>query len=260
VSWGVAGDRSMGSGSSNPGASGLNQASTSGTCPRVVILGPAESEWAALRHWALSRAYSPIACETCFDVSVALVPYDPALVVVFQTSEPSSNLHAVAKLRAAHPRVAIVCVADPSEAGDVLIHGATDFFLRPYRIEELLTRLTARAEQLTFSEEDTPDTVGRRSGRVRLGGKAITLHPAARRILAYLSDHAGRAVSVTELQSEVLHTKGISHSVHNHVCEIRKALKAAGLPDFIRTHRGAGCFSISTSDAGRFLAVSSNDG
>jgi DNA-binding response OmpR family regulator len=189
----------------------------------------------------------------------------PALVVVFDESDLPSRLASLARLRAAHARVPIVCTANVTEVGAVLGRGATDFFLRPYRIEELLPRLAARTEQFARAEEPSceepaPDTVGRRSGQVQLEGKAIALHASARRILIYLCDNAGRAISVEELQSEVLHTKGRSHTVHNHIYEIRKAFRIAGVPNLIRTHKGAGCFSVSTQVARRFPSTRSNAG
>ncbi len=225
--------RSVATESSSPSTAG----------PLIIVMATAAPERAVFSHWALSQGFRTLKCDGSTQLRNVLLVCEPALVIL--SEDPDHTVDCVLAIRAIHPHVPIVCLTQSSNTRRILAAGATDFFLRPYQIDELLDRFDARVGTLD-PEESGPDTVGRTSGCVRLQGKPIPLRTAARRILCYLCDHAGRAVPVAELQDRVLQMKGRSHTVHNHVYEIRKALKAAGLPNFIQTHKGAGCFSVPT--------------
>lgn len=174
---------------------------------------------------------------------------DPALIVVAVDECAERLSHSVASLHSCSPETPILCRANLADFATIVGHGATDVFSRTSTIEEILARCAARTRRSDARgcPDDPPDHVERTCGVVRLDGKAIRLRAAPRKILDYLFRNAGRPIPVAEIQMEVLRTAGRSHAVHNHVYEIRKALRSVGLRDVIRTHRGYGCFSVSIS-------------
>ncbi len=215
----------------------------------LVVIAPDVAFRTVVCRWASSSSHRPLACATLLEGRAAISASDPALVVVAVDECAERLSQDVASLRSCSPDAPIVCLANLDDFATIVGHGATDVFSRASTMEEILARCAARTRrsEARVCPDGPPDPLERTCGVVRLGGKAIRLRAAPRKILDYLFRNAGRPVPVAEIQREVLRTAGRSHTVHNHVYEIRKAMTSAGLRDVIRTHRGYGCFSVSIS-------------
>lgn len=147
---------------------------------------------------------------------------------------------AVRDLRGVHPTVPMIVMVEPCQFELALQSGATDVLSESAIALEGEHRIRARA---TVAHERTWHGNG-----VPASGSShrpvVVLRATPGRILAYLFANAGRPVTAAEIQRVVLQTRGLSHAVHNHIYEIRKALRRAGITGIIRTYKGLGAFSV----------------
>ena len=121
-----------------------------------------------------------------------------------------------------------------------------DYIRRPFDAPELLWRARSALNQLSLLHRrgpaERPSVLrygpilydpSRREARVR--DVRLDLRPAERELLAYLISNSNRCVNATEIVRQVLHSSGDGAAARNQIYELRRKLRAAGLPDAIRT-------------------------
>ena len=123
-----------------------------------------------------------------------------------------------------------------------LDHGADDYLVKPFDLDELLARLRAlirraagRTHPVIAIDQLTLDTAAR---RVTLDGGEVTLTAREYSLFEYLALHRGEVVSRTELYDHLFDEDddSLSNLLDVHVSNLRKKLGR----DLITTSRGLG--------------------
>lgn len=129
--------------------------------------------------------------------------------------------------------------------------GADDYVIKPYRSNELLSRIRALIKRSSgnnsFSETDHFDVNGfnvNRSARTIIDGEGekLDLTPKELEVLLYLWDNPHRAISRDELLENIWGNTIIDErTVDNFISSLKKKLLLSnGSPTFIETVRGVG--------------------
>lgn len=139
--------------------------------------------------------------------------------------------------RSAHATVILAIVAESHELIAAMAAGANDAVIRPLRSSELFARLRASVAPQPCALGLTLDA---QLHAVQLGGMVARLRRAEFNVLQYIVAHGSRVVSAQELLEAVFGTSGDGGSIRNHVWEIRRKLRDAGLPMIISTVKGLG--------------------
>lgn len=120
--------------------------------------------------------------------------------------------------------------------------GADDYVAKPFRIEEVLSRIRAlirRASGLAHAELRCGAlALDTRAARVSVDGAPVKLTSHEFRVLSYLMHHSGQVVSRTEL-TEHIYAQDFdrdSNTVEVFIARLRRKLG----PSFIETVRGLG--------------------
>ena len=148
----------------------------------------------------------------------------------------------------ARSSVPIIVVSARGEEADRVVAlelGADDYLVKPFGFRELLARIRAvmrRTGRSTDRENGLvfgPLEVDRRTRRVSLGGREMSLTPKEFDLLALLMEDPGRAVDRRTIMSLVwgTHWLGGTKTIDVHVAAIRRKL---GDPRWIETVRGIG--------------------
>ena len=122
--------------------------------------------------------------------------------------------------------------------------GADDYIVKPFILEELLARVTAvlrRSGRLTSSVVELGDlTLDEQAGDARRNGQSLGLTATEMRLLAYLVRNRGRAVSKTQILTQVWgYGEYDPNLAEVHTSSLRKKLEAHG-PRIIHTVRNVG--------------------
>ncbi len=146
--------------------------------------------------------------------------------------------------------IAVIMVSARSEETDLirgLETGADDYVTKPYSVAELLARVRAHLRRLRPTQVGQILAVGDlrldpEAHRVTRAGRPIHLGPTEFRLLAALMERKGRVWSREALLDRVWGRDIYvdARTVDVHIGRLRKALCIDGLPDPIRTVRGAG--------------------
>ncbi|WP_199839563.1 response regulator transcription factor [Streptomyces sp. XY431] len=141
---------------------------------------------------------------------------------------------------------AIIAVTARGEEADrvlALDEGADDYLVKPFGLAELMARLRAVLRRTRPSEQEPvqhgPLTVDRRTRRVTVSGREVSLTPKEFDILACLAADPGRVVTRQEILESAwdAHWYGPTKVVDVHVAALRRKLAVPGL---IETAYGRG--------------------
>ena len=154
------------------------------------------------------------------------------------------------KARSATREIPVIMVSARSEEDDRvrgLDTGADDYVVKPYSISELLARLKANLRRVRPAAAGSVIEVGDirldpHAHKVFRGPTELRLGPTEFRLLATFMERPGRVWSREQLLDRVWGRDIYvdSRTVDVHIGRLRKALRAGGDDDPIRTVRGAG--------------------
>ena len=125
--------------------------------------------------------------------------------------------------------------------------GGDDYLPKPYSFSELLARIEVLARRRSGRIEETVLHVGdlaldRLSHQVRRGAEEITLQPREFRLLEYLMQHAGHAVTRTMLLENVwdYHFDPQTNVIDVHISRLRSKIDKGFSQPLLHTIRGTG--------------------
>ena len=169
--------------------------------------------------------------------------YDAAVLDIGLPKQ--SGLEVLSELRASGNEIPVLILTARDSVNDRIIgldHGADDYMIKPFDLDELNARL--RAIMRRSAGRSSPKVV---HGDIELDpashtvlhkGEVVEIPPKAFAILQALLENAGRVMSRTRLEESMYSWKDEleSNAVEVHIHTIRKALGK----DLIRTIRGVG--------------------
>lgn len=154
------------------------------------------------------------------------------------------------RLRRETERLPVIMLTARGEEADRvrgLATGADDYVVKPFSVPELLARVRALLRRLKPAEiaeilSGGDIELDRVQHRVRRAGQDLHLGPTEFRLLGFLMRSPGRVFSRSQLLDGVWGRDAEldERTVDVHVGRLRKAVHRDGLPDPIRTIRGAG--------------------
>lgn len=89
-----------------------------------------------------------------------------------------------------------------------------------------------------------PIRIDQATREVYVGRTPVLLRRAEFNVLVYLVERAPYPATQTDIVRDVLGTTGNGGSARNHVCEIRKKLRAAGVDDAVVTMAGLHAYRV----------------
>ncbi|MFB9991871.1 winged helix-turn-helix domain-containing protein [Deinococcus oregonensis] len=145
------------------------------------------------------------------------------------------------------PVLMLTARAAEAERVEGLESGADDYLTKPFSAAELVARVRALLRRTLPDTPQTlsngPLTVDIGAAEARMGGKRLNLTRREFDLLAFLTQHAGRVYSRTELLDRVWGADflGGERTVDQHVTQLRAHLgDDPTRPDFLETVRGKG--------------------
>ncbi len=181
----------------------------------------------------------------------------PDLVLVDSALPDSSGLEVCRRLREGEPgrswdrRVPLIMLGDDgADAVDrvrALDRGCDDFVPRPFFYDELRARIRAILRRTAPAIDDRLDAgrllVDRRTRRVTVGGRAVTLAGREYELLVKLATEPARVFTKEELLREVwgFRSLGRTRTIDSHASRLRRKLNSAnGDGDYVINVWGVG--------------------
>jgi two-component system copper resistance phosphate regulon response regulator CusR len=178
---------------------------------------------------------------------LALEEYD---AMVLDLGLPDgSGLTLARELRDAGSRLSILVLTARDTIPDRvrgLDHGADDYLVKPFALEELLARLRAlerRAPELRPTALVVADLrIDPAARNARRGGREIHLTTTEYALLEFLARHAGTVLGRAQISAHVWDENydPLSNVIDVYVARLRKKVDLPGLPPLLHTVRGAG--------------------
>jgi len=178
---------------------------------------------------------------------LALEEYD---AMVLDLGLPDgSGLTLARELRDAGSRLAILVLTARDTIPDRvrgLDHGADDYLVKPFALEELLARLRAlerRAPELRPTELVVADLrIDPAARSARRGKVEIPLTTTEYALLEFLARHAGTVLGRAQISAHVWDENydPLSNIIDVYLARLRKKVDLPGLPPLLHTVRGAG--------------------
>ncbi|NOT07042.1 MAG: response regulator transcription factor [Gemmatimonadales bacterium] len=160
-----------------------------------------------------------------------------------------SGLTLARELRAARNLVSIVMLTARDAIEDRvsgLDHGADDYLVKPFALDELLARLRAVARRIptlrpeTIVVADLSIETGPRTAE--RGGQRIELTTTEYALLEYLARHSDQVCDRPQISTHVWNESydPFSNVIDVYIARIRKKVDQSGRPPLLHTIRGAG--------------------
>jgi len=219
-------------------------------CVLLVEDEPAQRE--ILRYNLSSEGYDVTMAETGDDALLLADEVKPDLVLLDWMLPGVSGIEVLRRLKTRRQtlEIPVIMLSARSEEMDRvrgLETGADDYMVKPYAVSELMARIRTQLRRTR------PTTIGERlefgdivldseTHRVTRGGQELKLGPTEFRLLSTLMEKPGRVWTREQLLDRVWGRDVIvdSRTVDVHVGGLRKALRAHGGDDPLRTVRGTG--------------------
>ncbi|CAM3050232.1 MULTISPECIES: response regulator transcription factor [Vibrio] len=159
---------------------------------------------------------------------------DSFLLVILDISLPGiSGLKVLKELRSKGDKTPVLILSARDELNDRvygLNHGADDYLVKPFQLEELLARMGALIRRSAGMADDTivvgDVSVSVNSHKVTVAGECINLTPNEFKILLYLVTNAGRVLSKTQILQNMHgwdESAGLN-SIEVHIHNLRKKM------------------------------------
>jgi DNA-binding response OmpR family regulator len=213
---------------------------------RVLIVEDDEAIGRGLETVLAERGF---AVQRCSRGGAALVAADadrPDLVLLDLGLPDIDGVEVCRRLRRGSPSLPIVVLTARDAEMDIVLGlnaGADDYIAKPFRLGELLARISALLRRVG-PQDATPVVVGDitldpADRAVRRGDREIELRPREFDLLLLLARNAGRVVPRDRILAELWrdHWGGASKTLDMHISTLRRRL---GEPGPITTFRGVG--------------------
>ena len=222
------------------------------SAPRIMVVEDEDALGVLLRYNLEAEGYEVEVIERGDEAELRLQEAVPDLLVLDWMVPAVSGIELCRRLRQrpATERLPVIMLTARGEEADRvrgLSTGADDYLVKPFSMPELMARIRAllrraRPELLSSVLKVGDVTLDRESHRVYRGEVEVRLGPTEFRLLEFLMQHPGRVFSRAQLLDKVWGEAVYidERTVDVHVGRLRKAVNLDGLPDVIRTVRGAG--------------------
>ncbi|NOH71937.1 response regulator transcription factor [Vibrio pectenicida] len=171
---------------------------------------------------------------------------DDFLLIILDIGLPGiSGLQVLKELRDKGDKTPVLILSARDELDDRvygLNHGADDYLVKPFQLEELLARMGALIRRSAGIADDTvilgDVSVSVNSHKVTVAGECINLTPNEFKILLYLVTNSGRVLSKTQILQNMHgwdESAGLN-SIEVHIHNLRKKMPK----DTIKNIRGVG--------------------
>lgn len=220
--------------------------------PKIMVVEDEEPLGVLLRYNLEAEGYQVEVVTRGDEAEIRLRETVPDLLVLdwMLPSVSGIELCRRLRLRPETERLPVIMLTARGEEADRvrgLATGADDYLVKPFSMPELVARVRAllrRAKPQVLSSVLRVDdlVLDRETHRVHRAEAELKLGPTEFRLLEFLMQHPGRVFSRGQLLDNVWgETLYIDErTVDVHVGRLRKAVNLDGLPDVIRTIRGAG--------------------
>lgn len=220
--------------------------------PRIMVVEDEEPLGVLLRYNLEAEGYQVEVITRGDEAEVRMRESPPDLLVLDWMVPAVSGIELCRRLRMRPQteRLPIIMLTARGEESDRvrgLQTGADDYLVKPFSMPEFMARVKAllrraKPEVLSSVLRVGEIVLDREQHRVHRGSTEIRLGPTEFRLLEFLMQHPGRVFSRAQLLDKVWgETIYIDErTVDVHVGRLRKAVNEDGMPDVIRTVRGAG--------------------
>jgi two-component system response regulator MprA len=215
---------------------------------RVLLVDDEPSVLSGLRRALGFAGYEVLVAEDGETALTLAAEHKPDIVVLDVVLPGLDGLTVCERLRAASDTPILMLTAKDTVPDRVagLDHGADDYLVKPFAVDELLARMRALLRRGHLKEDNrlafadvTVDLQARQAFR---GGELLKLTPREYELLALFMHHPRQALSRDQLCQHVwgYAFDGESNFVDVAVHELRRKLEAEGQPRLIQTVRSHG--------------------